>query len=287
MAARICFLPTHPARTSPSGANVLGVQAWTSEPTTATWCAAPSKHKSGRDYTWEVSAHPDDQDPAELPAWLLTRLLRRRRKPKRTGASGRSGTGEGISDDLRKRFQHALDVLGVEYEDRPGEQRIRCPSPDHAGRRNPSCDLDLGRWRLGLPVVRRGWRGPLLWSDGRAMSGTRGHDRKRRQPSWDRLRRRRRQRTTARGRCERMAIGRRRPSTSEHLLGTRSPTCPSCAGNPIAVRLFGGTSCGAVTAAATGRYAGNHRGPSTALQGVPAGCQGRSATAPEVAIRAR
>jgi KaiC/GvpD/RAD55 family RecA-like ATPase len=34
--------------------------------------AAPSKHESGREYTWDVGAHPDDVGLAECPQWLVT-----------------------------------------------------------------------------------------------------------------------------------------------------------------------------------------------------------------------
>lgn len=34
--------------------------------------AAPSKHESGREYAWDLGAHPDDVGLAEAPQWLVT-----------------------------------------------------------------------------------------------------------------------------------------------------------------------------------------------------------------------
>ena len=35
--------------------------------------AAPSRHASGREYTWDAGAHPADMPIAEMPSWLLAR----------------------------------------------------------------------------------------------------------------------------------------------------------------------------------------------------------------------
>ncbi len=46
--------------------------------------AAPSRHRSGRSYEWEASAHPAEVDLAEAPSWLLD-LAGRYRKPADVG----------------------------------------------------------------------------------------------------------------------------------------------------------------------------------------------------------
>lgn len=128
-----------------SGAHVLG-QGLDVKGDGGYVVAAPSRHASGRDYAWEVSGHPDDQDPAELPAWILRRLLQQATRTPQTAYKGRKGKGGGkTTKDKRDRLERALRALGVEYDpDHHGEQRVRCPSPDHSDT-NPSCDLNLDR----------------------------------------------------------------------------------------------------------------------------------------------
>jgi hypothetical protein len=50
--------------------------------------AAPSRHRSGRWYEWELSSHPDEVPLAPLPAWLLARLT-----------AGSNGNGAGPRAD--------------------------------------------------------------------------------------------------------------------------------------------------------------------------------------------
>jgi Bifunctional DNA primase/polymerase, N-terminal len=52
--------------------------------------APPSRHMSGRSYTWNVDYHPQDTPLAPLPEWLVERLVNRRtgRPPNSDGGGG-------------------------------------------------------------------------------------------------------------------------------------------------------------------------------------------------------
>lgn len=63
--------------------------------------APPSLHITGRNYAWSVDHHPDDVQPAEMPAWLVAALV-----PPKTGArqddtAWRQLAAEGVSEGGR------------------------------------------------------------------------------------------------------------------------------------------------------------------------------------------
>lgn len=67
----LCF--QHPGSRLPNSASTLGPGLDT-RGDGGYIVAAPSRHRSGRWYEWELSSHPDNVPLAPLPAWLLGRL---------------------------------------------------------------------------------------------------------------------------------------------------------------------------------------------------------------------
>lgn len=63
--------------------------------------APPSLHPSGRRYAWEVSHHPDDLDPAPLPAWLLALLEEGGGHPGHPAAYWRGLIRSGVAEGQR------------------------------------------------------------------------------------------------------------------------------------------------------------------------------------------
>ena len=211
--------------------------------------AAPSKHKSGRNYQWEVEHHPDDHDPAELPAWLLMRMRQTAQKRQKGPSGARSyARGTKIAKKSRDRLKRVLDALGVEYEDRPGEQRIRCPSPDHADA-NPSCflDLDRGVWHCFSCGAAGGIR------DLEQLAGRTGTPRSASDTERDRLRDDPVEREEAVAAMATVGI-----DLDLGHKGDQVVTCPSCGGT-LAVRLYGGTRWKCLGGCHR-KHAGNHRG---------------------------
>jgi hypothetical protein len=77
----LCF--QHPGGHLPNSASTLGPGLDT-RGDGGYIVAAPSRHRSGRWYEWELSSHPDEVPLAPLPDWILTRL---------TASSNRNGAG--------------------------------------------------------------------------------------------------------------------------------------------------------------------------------------------------
>ena len=61
----------------------------------------PSLHPSGQRYEWEVSHHPEDLEPAPLPAWLLTLLKDGGGHPGHPGAYWRGLIRSGVAEGQR------------------------------------------------------------------------------------------------------------------------------------------------------------------------------------------
>jgi putative DNA primase/helicase len=73
--------------------------------------APPSVHASGREYAWDVAAHPDEVPLAAAPGWLLTLL------DNRPGGLRRDGSPllvrDGTRNDTLFRLGCALRHFGV------------------------------------------------------------------------------------------------------------------------------------------------------------------------------
>ncbi len=61
--------------------------------------APPSRHLSGRIYRWDDNAHPDKTPIAELPGWLLNRILTKNSPKRKTGTSRKTKSGIELPDD--------------------------------------------------------------------------------------------------------------------------------------------------------------------------------------------
>jgi len=121
--------------------------------------APPSVHASGTPYVWSVS--PSDEDLADVPSWLLARVVRTRKKD----LLGKGPVGEGgRSDWLASRAGH---LRGVGFDGDEIEaalalaNRSRCKPPlgddevhaiAHSIARKPSGDVPRGPddWRQAL-----------------------------------------------------------------------------------------------------------------------------------------
>jgi KaiC/GvpD/RAD55 family RecA-like ATPase len=77
--------------------------------------AAPSKHESGREYTWDVGAHPDDVGLAEAPQWLVTLVGKAPVQPAAHTASafidgGRNNALTSLAGSMRDRGMERMAI---------------------------------------------------------------------------------------------------------------------------------------------------------------------------------
>ena len=61
--------------------------------------AEPSIHASGREYTWEVTSHPDDMPLATMPEWLINLITQAQDRP--TDAAQHPTDGKQVSTGAR------------------------------------------------------------------------------------------------------------------------------------------------------------------------------------------
>lgn len=115
----------------------------------------PTMHASGNRYVWEVSGHPDDVTPAELPAWLLALLAQR---PAKAGQDRPVGAPVAEGDRNRaltslagsmRRAGATVDAVRAALE---VENQQRCRPPLDEGEVATIAD-SAARWPTGPPWI--------------------------------------------------------------------------------------------------------------------------------------
>ncbi|WP_198592165.1 phage/plasmid primase, P4 family [Kyrpidia spormannii] len=98
--------------------------------------APPSRHKSGRRYEWELSAHPDETPIAPMPQWLIdviTNGQKRQAAPVSLVKRIDEPIPEGQRNDYLFRLASSLRSQGLEFEDileaLRDENKRRCDPP--------------------------------------------------------------------------------------------------------------------------------------------------------------
>lgn len=108
---------------------------------------APSCHPTGREYAWEVSAHPLEQRLAKVPLWVSKRISRPESRP----GAGRYSSAELSGGYLIRAFA-AAGWLGEQID--ADRVCVRCPwESDHTVSSPPSSTVLFAPSRPGGP----GW----------------------------------------------------------------------------------------------------------------------------------